>query len=145
MDNWLVDNLGMLEILGVQAEVAWGSGQQSRDVFIKPSIVKRANASTLYGALNDALGMLSIEGITELCTRLECCILMEVADAAKYVRKLLKARALHLPGNCFIPEVSCCIHRLHRIFTLATRENKLCGDGHAITFTSTHTHPRNRS
>ena len=106
-------NLGVVEVMGTLVEISWDSGSKVRDCITAPVIVERANASNFYGALNSVLGPVSEEGIISICDKQKCIIVLEVPDAAKYVRKLKKFRANRSPKNCFLPDLTCLVHRLH--------------------------------
>ena len=132
-------DLGIVELLTLQGEASWNSGSQSNEIIMTPRIVERNNASTLYGAIQDAIGpTFNIEGLHKLSKHQEVIIFSQVPDAAKYVKRFRKFFSKQLPTNCLSLDISCVIHRLCRIFTLAVREDALCGHGHAINFISTH-------
>ena len=102
---------GVLEILGIQLDVSWDtdSGKaEKKAIYLSPIVVKKANASTLYGALDDSLGAFNVDGITALSKTQKCMIILETADRAKYVLKSKRVRAATLPRNVFVSSSFLC-------------------------------------
>ena len=135
-----IEAFDLLEILTLQCEMAWDSGSETRDIIMKRRIVERSDAPTLYGAIEDARGpAFNIEGLELISRKHKCFIVLDVPDNAKYVKRMRRFKATRFLINIFTPDISCVIHRLHRIFVLAVREDDLSGHGHAINCISTHT------
>ena len=59
-------------------------------------------------------------------------ILSEVSDAVGYVARYARFKSTMLPVNCLTPDLTCAVHRLHRVISLALREDEVIGHCHAI-------------
>ena len=67
-------------------------------------------------------------------------VFVEVPDAVAYTKRQCYHKAKQLPTNCFYIVLCCLVHRLHRITTLALREDELVGDCHAKALISNNLH-----
>ena len=92
----LTPKYGVVELLGVTADVAWITAGQVRHeaIIAPPRILQRANGSTIWAALHrhcHALSELQLRDLASSCT---CCILQECPDACKAnLRKLAFTRS----------------------------------------------------
>ena len=60
-----------------------------RDVLAPLVVLKRANASTVYGAVNDIAEPLGMDGIRAICASQVCMMWCEMSDAVKYAKRCI--------------------------------------------------------
>ena len=85
-------------------------------------------------ATHSACKAITAESIDGVCRGVKSLIFVELPDAAKYVRKCTTVRCIRSPSNCFMPQTTCAVHRLHRIVVNSVDEDEAIGDTHAISF-----------
>jgi hypothetical protein len=128
--------IGICEVLALAGEISWNGGSVVRDLITAPIIVEKGNASCFYGAIHDAMPAIGGGGLARICSGQKCVMGMELPDGVKYVQRMIHFKAALAPRNYFDPDITCAVHRLHRIIVLSLREDDIVGDDHAIAFVS---------
>ena len=135
-------------MLSQTIEVQWtkpDSPEHTRlELLCAPTVIQSTSGSCIFSACNHVSVGLSLERLCEIGQKTKVFVLSELPDNAKsnYRKKCAWAEAL--PNNCmYLRDLGCCAHRVHRVIAAATREEKIVGDIHAVSFIASQ--PRYRS
>lgn len=130
---------GILEVLAQRVTFCFTQEMQSDmpqtrtyDFLVQPTIVARANASTCFTGMERGCRCFSIQGLRQICDRVEVMLISEAPDDATSMRRMLDKVSASLPANCLHHRSPCFGHGLHRIMVTATKEDDTIGDVHAI-------------
>lgn len=135
-------SFGIVELLAQTADVSVVSDDGTWSgfkIFIRPQILERSNASTLYTAVDTAIPQLSDQGIVEMCRHIPFMWCNSQPDGCSSTRRERAARQDARPSNCFdlSGSSSCVPHQGHRI--VASREKTIIGDVYSTHFTCSQT------
>ena len=101
---------------------------------LQPVFCARSNASTIFRAVEQSIPTLGAPGLCDMASRVPFGILCEVADSAASNRRKQRESFRQLPENVLGVAIPCGSHRVHSVVASSTKEKKLVGDVHAVSF-----------
>ena len=128
---------GHLEVFAQKVSIHYCQGADSDIVMQKaipcpPRILQKANASCYLNAVRSAQPELCGEGLVELCRHQKVVLYTEAPDSASSNVRMSLETAARLPSNCLHTWAPCGCHQVHRVMVIATQEEAIIGDVHAI-------------
>ncbi|CAK0796790.1 unnamed protein product [Prorocentrum cordatum] len=126
----------MAQTVEVVAAMPDGRTTDARRLVVAPSILKRANASTVFESVEKAVPEMTIDKVQALAAKHQIVLYSEVPDNHIVNKRKRAATAAMLPSNVLAPPMGCAAHLLWRGIVGVMAEDKIVGDIHAVWFTT---------
>ena len=130
---------GVLEVMALKCSVHMSldpfslvAKKLSLNLICLPMIVQAANASCIFGCIQQALPELTIEKLHVMCFAQKFILVGECPDAAKANVRAQLELIERLPDRCLHSRAACAAHQVHLTITSASEEKRIVGDVHAI-------------